>query len=155
MIWISEMKGEECSDQEWFQRFGLGEPGRVMTDTRIQLLTDGHSWPTMNPHLGDPINALTKPLTLHHWGIFADLWKSLLVYFITATAFLCLLLLVLFYDIKKIPFKLLNQPWYIPRGCSINVSSYPVFPPQHFVWVLWVWAWMSGVGLRSAHLIGS
>lgn len=58
-----------------------------MTDTRIQLLTDGHSWPTMNPHLGDPISALTKPLTLHHWGIFGDLWKSLLVHFITTTAF--------------------------------------------------------------------
>lgn len=41
----------------------------------------------MNPHLGDPISALAKPLTLRHWEIFADLWKPLLVYFITTTAF--------------------------------------------------------------------
>lgn len=70
--------------------------------------------------------------------------------------FLCLLLLVfILWHKKKIPFKLLNQPWCIPHGYSINVSSYPGFPPQHFIWVPWAWAWMLGVGLRSDHLIGS
>lgn len=36
---------------------------------------------------------------------------------------------------KKIPFKLLTQSWYIPPGSSIDISSCPGFPPQHFAWV--------------------